>query len=329
MRTLLCGYARVQCLFILKKYNSHAMEKERTEEKKKLNKKSVILYSVAGALTIAVAVAAGVLVGQNTFKEKMDYSQFDTGEIEVDYSSKYEDFKKTSEDKYFTNFSPIELANIALLKLGDVENFYSTKSGKVLAAGVEQTITAATIKNGNSYFEENISASSIVKAANRFYQEGEEVDWYKGKYISQTKGNYPESSKTNYTLEGFEETWGCTKDRGCAYIISEQTVLESSIKDNDDGTKTIQLEMDPTLSVLRYVKQMKMTGGLSQEPIFHAVHLDITVDTKLVLQEFFSDETYDVHMVIDAKNSNGKISQKFKYEEKEIPNINTDFNYEK
>lgn len=305
------------------------MEKERTEEKKKLNKKSVILYSVAGALTIAVAVAAGVLVGQNTFKEKMDYSQFDTGEIEVDYSSKYEDFKKTSEDKYFTNFSPIELANIALLKLGDVENFYSTKSGKVLAAGVEQTITAATIKNGNSYFEENISASSIVKAANRFYQEGEEVDWYKGKYISQTKGNYPESSKTNYTLEGFEETWGCTKDRGCAYIISEQTVLESSIKDNNDGTKTIQLEMDPTLSVLRYVKQMKMTGGLSQEPIFHAVHLDITVDTKLVLQEFFSDETYDVHMVIDAKNSNGKISQKFKYEEKEIPNINTDFNYEK
>ena len=304
------------------------MEKERTEEKKKLNKKSIILYSVAGALTIAIAIAAGVLVGQNVFKQKMDYSQFDTGEIEVDYSSKYEEFKTTSESKYFTNFSPIELANIALLKLGDVENFYSTKSGKVLAAGVEQTITAATIKNGNSYFEENISASSIVKAANRFYQEGEEVDWYKGKYISQTKGNYPESSKTNYTLEGFEETWGCTKDRGCAYIISEQTVLESSIKDNDDGTKTIQLEMDPTLSVIRYVKQMKMTGGLSQEPIFHAVHLDITVDTKLVLQEFFSDETYDVHMVIDAKNSNGKLSQKFKYEEKEIPNIDTDFNYE-
>ena len=108
------------------------MKKERTEEKKKLNKKAVILYSITGSVTIAIAVVAGVLVGQNVFKQKMDYSQFDTGEIEIDYSSKYEEFKTTSEDKYFTKFTPTELANIALLKLGDVEHFYSTKSGKVL-----------------------------------------------------------------------------------------------------------------------------------------------------------------------------------------------------
>lgn len=304
------------------------MENEPKKEKKKLNKKSVAFYSIVGAVTLAIGIAAGVLVGQNVFKQKMDYSQFDTGEIDADYSAKYEEFKTIDSSKYFTTFTPTELANIALLKLGDVENFYSTKNGKVLAAGVEQTITAALVKNGDSYFEENISASSFVKAANRFYQKGGEVDWYKGKYINQTKGDYPESSKTNYTLDGFEDTWGCTKDRGSIYIMSEQTVIDSSIKDNGDGTKTIQLELDPTLSVIRYVKQMKMTGGLSQEPIFHSVHIDLTVNEQLVLLELFSDEVYDVHMVIDAKNSNGKIRQTFKYEQKEIPDINMDFNYE-
>ena len=106
-------------------------------------------------------------------------------------------------------------------------------------------------------------------------------------------------------------------------------MLNSEIKDNADGTKTIALDLDPTLSVIRYVKQMKMTGGLSQEPIFHSVHLDLTVDEQLKLYEFFSDEYYDVHMIIDAKNSNGKLSQKFKYETKEIPTPDVDINYEK
>ena len=299
------------------------------KEKKKIDKKSVIIYSLSGAVVLALGIAAGVLVGQNTFKQTMDYSQFNTGEIEVDYSKRYEDFKKSNPDKYFKDFTPTELANIALLKLGEIDNFYSQKEGTVIAAGVEQTINAFTIKNGNSYFEENISASSFVKAAHRFYQEGENVNWYKGKYVSPTKGNYTDSSKTEYSLEGFEETWGGTKDRGSIYIISEQTVLNSEIKDNADGTKTIALDLDPTLSVIRYVKQMKMTGGLSQEPIFHSVHLDLTVDEQLKLYEFFSDEYYDVHMIIDAKNSNGKLSQKFKYETKEIPTPDVDINYEK
>ena len=304
------------------------MKKERTEPKGKLNKKAVILYSITGAVTLAIGVAAGVLVGQNVFKEKMDYSQYSTDEIEVDYSPKYEDFKKSNPSKYFSDFTPIELANISLLKQGEVDNFYSRKTGTVLAAGVEQTINACTIKNGDAYFEENISASSFVKAANRFYQEGDNVRWYKGKYVNQTKGDYPESSKTEYSLEGFEEVWGCTKDRGSAYIISESTVLNSEIKTNGDGSKTIALDLDPTLSVIRYVKQMKMTGGLSQEPVFHSVHLDFTVDENLTLLELFINEYYDVHMVIDAKNSNGKITQKFTYEQKEIPATTVDINYE-
>ena len=133
----------------------------------------------------------------------------------------------------------------------------------------------------------------------------------------------------SYSLQDFEDTWGGTKDRGSIYIISEQTVLDAKLNDNGDGTKTIALDLDPTLSVIRYVKQMKMTGGLSQEPIFHSVHLDLKVDGSMTLLELFSNEYYDVHMIIDAKNSNGKLKQVFKYEESEIPTTSVDIDYNK
>ena len=122
------------------------ISEQSVKDRKKIDKKSVIIYSLSGAVVLALGIAAGVLVGQNTFKQTMDYSQFDTGEIDADYSSKYEDFKKSNPSKYFSDFTPIELANISLLKLGDVDSFYTQKEGTVIAAGVEQTINAYTIK---------------------------------------------------------------------------------------------------------------------------------------------------------------------------------------
>ena len=293
-----------------------------------MNKKAVTLYSIAGILTLGIGVAAGVLVGQNVFKQKVDYSQFDTNEIEVDYSAKYEDFKKTDSKKYFTDFTPIELANITFLKLDDTENWVARKYATVLAAGVEQTINAINIKKGDIYFEENISQSTLVKAAHRFYQEGEGIEYYKGKYVNPTKADYPDSGHKEYTLEGFEDEWGGTKDCMCIYIVSEATVIKNQLIDNSDGTKTISADLDPTLSVIHYVKQMKMTGGLSQEPIFHSVHLDFKVDDQLRLLEIDIEECYDVHMIIDAKNSIGKVNQVFKYEEREIPEVNTGLDYD-
>ena len=293
-----------------------------------MNKKSIVFYSIVGTLTLGVGITAGIIVGQNVFKQTVDYSQFDTNEIEVDYSQKYEDFKQTDSSHYFSDFTPVELANITLLKLDDTDNWFARKHANVLAAGVEQTINAINIRKGDIYFEENISQSSLVKAAHRFYQENDYIDYYKGKYVSPTKANYPDSGKREYTLKEFEDEWGDTKDCICIYIISESTVLDSKIKDNGDGTHTVAMELDPTLSVIRYVKQMKMTGGLSQEPIFHTVHLELTVDDNVTLQEINIEECYDVHMVIDAKNSVGKVKQIFKYEEKEIPEVNEEYNYD-
>ena len=197
-----------------------------------------------------------------------------------------------------------------------------------MAAGVNQSIHSTYIKNHNSYFEESITESAFVKGANRFY-ESDDINWHKGKYINGTTGDYSKATPKEYTKADFEEEWGRTISRACVYILNDKTRKDGSVSENGDGTYTVDLNLDPQLSVLRYVKQMVMTGGLSQKPIFHQVKLKFVIDDNANLLKFMTDEIYDVHMVIDAKNSKGALTQEFFYNERSIPGINEPSNYNK
>lgn len=296
-----------------------------TKPKKKINKKSVIIYTSIGVPIIAGGIIAGVLLGQNHFKVDA-YGGLDATKLKEDYTEVYQDFQKGK--KKISEYSDVEIANIALLKLNDVDNFYALTDGTVIAAGVTQNIRSTYIKNQESYFEESITESSFVKGANRFYQT-EDVDWHKGKYINGTTGDYSKAALTEYTKDDFEEEWGRTLSRACIYIVNDKTYLDGSTTDNGDGTYTVDVNLDPKLSVLRYVKQMVMTGGLSQKPVFHEVKLKFVVDSDAKLLKFETYEIYDVHMVIDAKNSKGSLTQEYFYSERTIPGINEPTNYEK
>ena len=295
--------------------------------KKKISKKAVITYSIIGVVGITVSAVAGVLIGRNLFKRDA-YAGMDVNAAEVDYNEVYARFKTSNASSYFQDFSSVELANIALLKCNDVQNFYTITNGSVEAAGVKQTIHGTTIRDGNSYFEESISYSSFVKSTNRFYQDDAGVKWYKGKYVDLNSGDYSSPKTTDYTIDEFDNTWGKSLKRACIYIVSNKSCLDSNLTDNGDGTYNIGLNLDPTLSVLRYVKQMVMTGGLSEAPVFHSVKLTFTVDKDVNLLTFKTDEVYDVHMVIDAKNSKGSLTQEFKYEKRDIPALTDATNYE-
>ena len=295
--------------------------------KKKISKKAVIGYSAVCLAGVSLSIVGGVLVGRNVFKRD-NYAGVDINAAEVDYNEVYQRFKTSNPNNYFEDYSHVELINISLLKLNDIDSFYSVSEGSVEAAGVKQTIHGTTIKDGSAYFEEAMSASSFVKSANRFYQEGDAAQWYKGKYVDINSGDYSNAKITNYTIDEFDETWGKSLTRACIYIVSNKSCLSSEMKSNDDGTYTIDVDLDPTLSVLRYIKQMTMTAGLSEPPVFHSVKLKFVVDKEVNLLSFTTDEVYDVHMVIDAKNSKASLTQKFKYEQRDVPEISMAANYQ-
>ena len=309
----------------MKKSNENQKLNTETKPKKKINKKSVIIYTSIGVPLIAGGIIAGILLGQAHFKVDA-YGNLDANKLVEDYTEVYEKFKKGKSK--ITDFRDIELANISLLKLNDTESFYALTTGSVVAAGVNQSIHSTYIKNHNSYFEESITESAFVKGANRFY-ESEDINWHKGKYVNGTTGDYSKATPKEYTKADFEEEWGRTISRACVYILNDKTRKDGSVSENGDGTYTVDLNLDPQLSVLRYVKQMVMTGGLSQKPIFHQVKLKFVIDSNANLLKFMTDEVYDVHMVIDAKNSKGAITQEFFYNERTIPDINEASNYNK
>ena len=309
----------------MKKSNENQKLNTETKTKKKINKKSVIIYTSIGVPLIAGGIIAGILLGQAHFKVDA-YGNLDANKLVEDYTEVYEKFKKGKSK--ISDFTDIELANISLLKLNDTESFYALTTGSVVAAGVNQSIHSTYIKNHNSYFEESITESAFVKGANRFY-ESEDINWHKGKYVNGTTGDYSKATPKEYTKADFEEEWGRTISRACVYILNDKTRKDGSVSENGDGTYTVDLNLDPQLSVLRYVKQMVMTGGLSQKPIFHQVKLKFVIDNNANLLKFMTDEIYDVHMVIDAKNSKGAITQEFFYSERSIPGINEASNYNK
>ena len=302
------------------------------QKPKKSKKKSIILYCSIGIPLTALVIGGGVILGRELGNKAFyqdPYANVDANKLNDDYSSVYAAYEKTNPNSYYNKFTNVELVNIALLNLNHVENFYSITTGSVLAAGVKQNIAATYMKNGDRYFEETITSSSIVKGANRFYQDGDTTSWYKGKYVNSTQGDYTKATPKSYDNEAFEEEWGRQMSRACIYSINDYTCLDSSISDNGNGTKSIELNLDPSLSVVRYTKQMVNTGGLSEKPIFHSVKLKFTVDQNVKLLTFETDEVYDVHMVIDAKNSKGAITQEYVYEERTIPQYNENANYTK
>ena len=310
-----------------KQLNTNLTETGKTQKRKASKKKTIGLYCGLGIPLIAIGIVGGVILGKNVFYVD-PYANVNMDALNDDYSDVYKKYQKSSSSNYYEKFNNVELANIALLNLNHVDNFYSITTGSVLAAGVKQEINATYIKHYEDYYEETITASRFVRGANRFYMYGNNTDWYKGKYVNSKTGDYSKAKVTSYTNEEFEESWGRQLSRACIYIINENTCLSSSITTDSNGNHVIELDLDPKTSVVRYIKQMVNTGGLSQKPVFHSVKLQFVVDEDVKLLTFHTDEVYDVHMVIDAKDSKGTITQNFTYGERAIPSIEESSIYE-
>ena len=296
--------------------------------KEKLTKKFYILTSIFGVLLVGIGIAGGIILGQEVFATKIDYGAIDQDGIEDNQEALMNRYKKASPSSYLTTFEPYELINISLNKLGDHQNIQKVTVGEVLAAGVKQEIRANFVKDGNNYFSESLSQSSMVKVAWRFYQDETTVNSYSGSLNNVESAKWKQDSKKDYELEAYEDTWGKTLDRGSIYVISSKTVTDGTAKEVD-GNYEVSVELDVTTSVVRYVKQMMMTSNLSKPPVFHHIQLTFILDKELNVQTTTVDESYDVYM-FGKHNSNGHVVDSYYYDSNaKIPQLNEDAIYDK
>ena len=346
---LLCAY---ECLIILvmkKKTNDiiETVEPNEAKPKKKIKWWKLSIEIIGGLALVGVGVYAGIFVGQMAFVQKRDYSKFKVEK--QDYTSVYSRYQSLNPSSYYSYFKEAELINIGLLNISKSEHFYAVTRGNVLANvnGIkqEQDILQTFIKNGSNYFEEDISYG-IVKTGLRFYQDSNnELTIYHTSSISKTgenesgtlyQGNYKYGEegedKTILNSQEFTDIWGReTLSDSIVYYINDQTVISASKSKETNGDIKVSVELEPILSVLKYVKQMKNTGGLSQDPIFYSVKIDFVLDKDLFIKSFTTDESYQVVSKIFPvpAESHGTLTMEYFYETREIPSMEEITNFDK
>ena len=263
------------------------------------NKKAIITYSIIGALAIGLGVGAGFLAHNFLNPVGGDYSNVDVNALTDDISKtrqKYETAKKAG-TPLEEALKPCEMVNMSLDLFSSLESTKAVGLGSAYSMGVTQVIQSIQIKNGEKYFEESNSTSSLVKLFDRMYQEGNTTTTYWGK-----SSDYSSHDAVTYTNEEYAELMGRKVSDPMIYVISTKTSItdESKVKSGrgiskitkENGGYTVDLELQRKKSVVNYVKQMKNISGLTGYPTFEYCHLTFHLDENLMPLDYTSYEEY-------------------------------------
>lgn len=250
-------------------------------------------------LTIGIAAVAGVGTGIVLKKtigpiDEMYPEGFDPKDFSPDTESIMKRYSALSDKSYngAQSFSDPDLVNVVLEKYKEFENSYSLSIGNANTI-VTQTIRNAQIKNGDEYFEDQISYSSMVALAKRSYQHGKDgmIDVYDGKAYGPEATTYPSTPTETMDKASYKALLGKSLDEMFIYVISEKTTLDSTRKVQGDNI-VIDLNLNPNTSTFFYKTQMLNLSGLSNLPPFTEVHLTYTFSKDLVLSHLAIDETF-------------------------------------
>ena len=300
---------------------------EKKSEKKQISnrKKTIIQYSLIVLAATVLGITGGAVIKKTFGQVEVDYSDFDANNYSLDPSELLKEYEKNPNKE----FTPAELVNIGLEKYRRCENSYSIGVGTASTI-VNQTIRNAQIKNGDKYFEESISRSSVVSLANRVTQTGvgQSINLYKGKADDSESGKYKDEPVT-YEPDKYKEECGKTLDEMFIYIISNQSV----IAENCSITKTteiikVELELDVNIATYYYKKQMKSISNLSGLPTFDSLKHTYIFSTDMTLLHSKVDEKYKAAMTGISASIHNTINYYYHANEYlEIPSLDQAINY--
>ena len=300
---------------------------QKTKEKKHLSKgkKALIQYSIITVCAITIGITAGVVLKKKLGPVETDYTGFNPEAFKMDGKALVKEYEQNKNK----NFTPAELVNIGLEKYRQCENSYSIGIG-IADTIVKQTIRNFQIRNGDKYFEEQISKSSMVSLANRAVQDNENtVQVYKGKAKDTEVSEYIDSGK-DYTLEDFKDAWGKTLQDIFIYLICNETVIDNGTSvTKKDGTVRVQLELDPEIASYYYKHQMKSLSDLSALPTFEYLRQTYIFDaSNMMILHSILDEKYQATLSGITATIVNHLDYYYHTDEFiKIPEINENLNY--
>ena len=297
---------------------------EKVQEKQPVRSKSWVQFVTIAFLALTAGAGVGVFVKRKFGQEQIDYSNFDASAFSMDSKELLEKYKANPK----ANFTPAELVNIGLEKYRQCENSYSFTVGSASTV-VDQSIRNGQIKNGDRYFEEQISKSAMVSLANRVEttKGSETTTLYKGKAQGEESATYSGES-TNYNEEGFKNFLGRTLPDMFIYTISNDTAFDDSKTEKlANGNIRVYVNIDPDLSTYFYKVQMKNMSNLDNLPTFNYVKQTYTFTSDMTLLHCYIEEKYQASMGMTVSITNRLHTYYHANEYRKIPSLNEPFDY--
>lgn len=185
--------------------------------------------------------------------------------------------------------------------------------GVVTTLGMKQDLYGYRyIKNGKGYFDYySTGIANVVKKVE--FKLGEDKYYCFNGTVSGSDTvwtSVPSSSGNDYnTGEEYNAMTGCQADNPIDYIVSTKTILEESFEGETNGVYKYVLKLNPTTSVLNYVKKMNYMSGLGY-PKFTNIELIFEVDENMNFLNIYTNEDYKVI----GMSANGKYKNEFHYD---------------
>lgn len=295
--------------------------------------KKVVSYLILIGSAAAMGVAAG-FIGKKFFADpEIHFGDLSALEVDAQAIVRKIDAYNGPKDKT-EEFTANEILNYSLEKFRSCENCCSFTFG-VADTIVDQDIRGCLIKNGDRYFEESISKSSMVSLANRIFQEGKDADVLlysasKGIEITEDtpKADFSNLSPTAFSAADYKGKYGKTLDEMFIYLVCDETIVNSTVDKIESGYK-FNVELDPNLSTTNYKNQMKNVSNLDKLPSFDSVNLTFYLDSNLLIQRLSINEKYTATMGLPA-NINGLLDiYYFSDTFVQIPEVNGVVEYKK
>ena len=224
-----------------------------------------------------------------------DYDELFSSKLSITSNNDKENWVAiaSSQEKTPASFSAIDNFALAEWNAYHSSTFSVIGHGSVLTLGVKQGIYSARKFDGSKYTFESISSGVIsVVSADSFVKNSNEVKQYSG---SNVKGDTATWKYNNsVSLDEYVNAVGNKPSVIHPYIISSKTLKESTdvVFDEETETYSFTLVLDNVLSVIRYARQVKKTGGLGSYPEFSKVVQKVVIDKNWNIVSVDIEETY-------------------------------------
>lgn len=245
---------------------------------KKLLKKLPIVATCV--LAIACGVFVGNIINSKYFKSN-NLNSINAQDLIDDVS--LINYKGKTPDE----LSATEVYVVAYHILENKNSYNFVSHGNIkTSVGVNQTTYTHRSKNGNDYYYEFATYSSMIKKASRFsFVKGGDINMELGEPTDESLKTINYSGKfENHTYEEYYKLIGREATATSNYLVSKKTVTEESSCQIENGNYTYTLTLNPLLASITSRQEIAYVSNVDENSInFLNIQITFTVDKEFNL----------------------------------------------